>query len=45
MGNGYGYNGQVNVEPLSAAETEKAVQDYLAYYKDGLSSEIISNPG
>ncbi len=32
MGNGY--DGQVNVEPLSVAETEKAVQDYLAYFKD-----------
>lgn len=34
MGSGYGYDGQVNVEPLSVAETEQAVQDYLAYFKD-----------
>ena len=28
----YGSDGQSNVEPLSVAESEKAVQDYLAYY-------------
>lgn len=34
MMQGYGYDGQVNVEPLSVEETEKAVQDYLSYYND-----------
>ena len=29
---GYGYDGQVNVEPLSVEETEKDVQAYLSYY-------------
>jgi hypothetical protein len=28
----YGFAGQSNIEPLTVAETEKAVQDYLAYY-------------
>ena len=31
MMQGYGYN-QADVEPLSVAESEKAVDDYLAYY-------------
>jgi hypothetical protein len=34
MMQGYGYDGQINVEPLSMEETEKAVQDYLSYYND-----------
>jgi hypothetical protein len=32
MMQGYGYDDQSNVEPLTVAQTEKAVQDYLAYY-------------
>jgi len=31
---GYGYDGQANVEPLSVEETEQAVQEYLSYYNN-----------
>lgn len=34
MMQGYGYDGQANVEPLSVEETEQAVQDYLSYYNN-----------
>jgi len=34
MMQGYGYDGQTNVEPLSVEETEKAVKDYLSYYNN-----------
>lgn len=32
MMQGYGYNDQSNVDPLTVEETEQSVQDYLAYY-------------
>ena len=35
MMQGYGYDGQAKVEPLSVEDTEQAVQDYLSYYNNG----------
>lgn len=34
MMQGYGYDSQANVDPLSVEETEQAVQDYLSYYNN-----------